>query len=124
MRKIFAILLLFAFVNTVKADQLEWISKDEAQRAAELIRQTDFVFLYCGCCDNSPVTKAFVNGIDIVYTGSENYYTLLLSYIDESGEYQSETIDLAYVWMYFEMEKYTVGQLLGLEHDPCSNGDF
>jgi hypothetical protein len=124
MKKIVIILIFMALGNYVKADQLEWISKTDAQNAAELIRNTDFVFLYCGCCDNSPVRKAFVTNVDIIYTGFENYYSLLLYYTDEDGQAHSETLDLAYVWMYFEMEKYTVGQLLGLEHDPCSSGDF
>jgi len=125
MKKIITIVLMFLLLgNFVKADQLEWVTKTEAEGAAEELNNVEFAFLFCGCCDNDVAQKVSIISAEVRYTGTDEYYTVFLNYFDEKGKKQSHAVDLAYVWLYFDEQIYTVGQLLGLEHDPCSDGNF
>jgi len=82
------------------------------------------LILYCACCNDDKQQKVKIKSAEIQYTGSEEYYTVLINYVDEKGKKQSQTIDLAYVWTSSKGQKQTIGQLLSLEHDPCSDGNF
>jgi hypothetical protein len=114
---IFMTLGLFA-----KADQLQWLSKEDADNGKTVIEELGMVYLYCGCCDSDVPALAAVIDVTVTYTGTDNYYELVLEYVDVTGEVQSTTLDLAYVWTIYEGQKETVGSLLGLEHDSCSDG--
>jgi len=125
MKKIIAIsLMLLLLTNFVKADQLEWITKSEAERAVEVIKKQKKLILYCACCTGDTQELVKIKSAEIQYTGSEDYYTVLISFVGENGEKQSQTIDLAYVWTNSKSQKQTIGQLLSLDHDPCSDGNF
>jgi len=125
MKKILIMLIvLVTGTSIIKADQLAWLEKKDADKGAELIKKASIVYLFCGCCTNDPVTLAAVVEATVNYTGSESYYEITLEYVDQNGEYQSNAIDLAYVWISRGGTNITVGKLLGLKHDPCSDGKF
>ncbi len=124
MRQLLLSVLFIALAGQVYADQLAWLSKNDANKGAETIRSYEVVYLFCGCCDEDVVTYARVSDVTVSYTGTEQYYEIILAYVDQFGEYQSEAVDLAYVWVDILGVKMTVGLLLLLDHDPCSEGDF
>jgi hypothetical protein len=46
-------LLLFALLSVIpaRADQLAYISKDQAKKARKEINKLDYAYPYCGCCE-------------------------------------------------------------------------
>lgn len=113
------VLFLFFFIGTfnASADQLAYISKREAKQAKKLLKTFDAVVLYCGCCSGDTEKRAFISKVKVSKTGYEKFYEVILTYVDEDGKEISEGIDLAYVWD--ENKKQTIGEILGLDHDPC-----
>jgi len=120
MNKIIWISLL-ALLLTIpaKADQLAYISKKQAKKAAKKIRKMDYVYLYCGCCASSPKELVKVKKVDYAFANYENYYEVILTYTDKTGNTVTKAIDLAYVWTNKSNKIRTIGELLKLEHDPC-----
>jgi hypothetical protein len=120
MKKTLLILLIFTLgFNYVYADQLAYISKSEAEQAAKLIKGKH-VILFCGCCSNDAPVKVKVLKTEVKYTGYEDFYEVIITYKNAAGETVGESIDLAYVWVKSKKTTKTVGSVLGLEHDPCS----
>lgn len=117
---------VFMFIGLgLKADQLAWLSKENAEKGADIINNSELVYLFCGCCDDEAGELITIINVEVSYTGTDDYYEVIIEFEDAYGEYQSEAVDLAYVWTYNEDgERKTIGQLMGLEHDPCSNGEF
>jgi|SRR6218665_2040936 len=114
--KRFVIALFFAFIaNLSFADQLAYISKDEALLAAEIIQDSKVVYNYCGCCDGSKPEKIKVDKIVVRYTGYENFYEVVV--ISKGKEY---ALDLAYAWIKKDKKYQTVGEVAGFMHDPCN----
>lgn len=119
--KTFVLLLLFVgFATFAKADQLAYLSKEDAEKAATFIRTQKALYLYCGCCDGDTPTKIKPISVEVRYTNYENYYELVLTYKDENGQTQTTEIDLAYVWFKRKKKMLTVGTEMLLEHDPCN----
>lgn len=79
----------------------------------------DYVYLYCGCCVSDTVEKAKVVKIKFKFTGYENFYEMILTYVDKASVRKTKEIDLAYVWSNKNNKTQTIGELLELEHDPC-----
>jgi len=110
------IAIFFAFVaNFSFADQLAYISKEEAMLAAEIIQDARVVYNYCGCCDGSKPVKLKVDKIVVRYTGYESFYEVII--ISKGKEY---ALDLAYAWIKKEKEYKTVGEVAGFPHDVCN----
>jgi len=122
MKTIFVAFLFLTLGFFAKADQLQWLSKEDAENAQTVIEELGMVYLYCGCCDSDVPVLAAVVDMTLNYTGTDDYYEIELTYVDVTGEVLTTTLDLAYVWTITEGQKETVGSLIGLEHDPCSDG--
>jgi len=119
MRK--GMLLLFStcfFVTTSFADDLRWISKVNAQRAADFFKQIKEVTLYCGCCDGDVAQEVEVLGAEVKFTGHQQFYEVYVTY-DYRGETKTVAVDLAYVWVKTAEGFKTVGEVLEIEHYPC-----
>jgi len=115
---------LFVFQFFSFADQLAYLSKTDADRAATLLESTKKVALFCGCCDNQEVEVIKVKGVEVKYTGYEQYYEVFVMY-SYQGELKSVPVDLAYIWIKTKgVGLQTVGKALGLEHDPCKTPDW
>ena len=109
--------LLFVGSSQLYADQLAYISKAEAEKAAEYLKGKE-VILYCGCCDSDIPEKVKVVKVEVVYTNYEDYYEVIITFV-RKGELIRESIDLAYVWEKYEAATRTIGSALELKHDPC-----
>lgn len=119
MKKGILLLVVTSFLYTISfADQLAYLSKKDADRGAEFIEKIKKIALFCGCCDNAEVEKIKVKGAEVKFTGYEDYYEIHILYMYH-GETKSTPVDLAYVWVNMKGKIQTVGQALGLEHDPC-----
>jgi len=118
MKKVILIMtLLIVGSSQLYADQLAYISKAEAESAAEYLKGKE-VILYCGCCDNDTPEKIKVLTAEVVYTNYENYYEVVITFV-RKGEIVRESVDLAYVWEKYENATRTIGSALGLKHEPC-----
>jgi len=120
MKKIFSLLVInFCFGLTyVKADQLAYLSKADADKGASLIESCKKIALFCGCCDNQTMEIIKPKGVEVRFTNFEQYYEIYVMY-SYKGEVKSIPVDLAYVWIKLNGELQTVGTALGLEHDYC-----
>jgi hypothetical protein len=107
----------------VYADQLAYLSKEDAQRAATYIESVKKIGLFCGCCDNQEIEIIKPKGVEVKFTGYEQYYEVYLQY-SYQGELKSTPLDLAYTWVKIKGELKTIGQVLGLDHDPCKSPNW
>ena len=117
-----AFILLFSalFALPASADQLAYISKKQAKKARKALKKMDYVYLFCGCCDAEPAVRAKIGKVEIKYTEVEDYYEVVLTFIDETGKLRTLGVDLAYVWTNKGGKTRTIGELLDMEHDPCT----
>lgn len=119
MKAIVLVLFLLGFTTFAKADQLAYISKEEAEKAAEFIRSQKFIYLFCGCCENDTPKKIKPVSVEVRYTNYDNYYEVVVTYAGENGT-QTEELDLAYTWVKKRKKMSTVGTMLNMSHDPCN----
>ncbi|MBI3134008.1 MAG: hypothetical protein HYZ14_04960 [Bacteroidetes bacterium] len=116
---ILSVITLFLVQSVSLADQLAYLSKADADRAAAFIENAKKVALFCGCCDNTEMEVIKVKGVEVKFTGYEQFYEVYVMY-SYQGELKSTPVDLAYVWVKTKgVGLQTVGQALGLAHDPC-----
>lgn len=121
---ILSLFTLFVFHFAVLADQLAYLSKTDAERAAAFLEIQKKVGIYCGCCDNDVLTAVKITGVEVKYTGYEQYYEIYIKY-KSKGELKTEAVDLAYLWVKTKgVGLQTVGKALGLEHDPCNTPNW
>jgi len=123
MKRALLVLLLLIFCTTARADdQLAYLSKADAEKAAAFIRKQRKLFLYCGCCPNAVRFKLRAEKVDVrPAEGREGFYELIVTYTrSRSGTTVSQPVDLAYTWVKSKFEYHTVGEMLGLAHDPCT----
>lgn len=112
--------LFLLFLGNTYADQLQWLSKTDAERAAKYIKKQGKVFLFCGCCDGEHYRKIRPYSTAVKQVeNSDKYEVIVTWYTAKNGAPLSEPVDLAYVWVRKKKNWYTVGQILRLEHDPC-----
>lgn len=117
--RVILVTIFIAIASLSFADQLAYISKDNAEEAASYISKMKYVYLFCGCCSLVEPKKVKVVGATFRYTGYENYYEVYLQYEDELGKVSETPLDLAYVWKKRFLGYKTIGELMHLDHDPC-----
>lgn len=130
MKKLFLTLCLaFTLLPSLKADQLAYISKAEAQRTIALLSKYPEVLVWCACCDTEysywsliKIKKIYMR--EVGYTDSssgENYYEVIVEGVNHRGEKVAEELDLAYAHVRGDDGwGYCVGRLIGAECDPCT----
>jgi hypothetical protein len=119
--KIFiSLLIVFTLSIEARADQLAYISKDQAEKAVELLSEQKEIVLWCACCEGNIRQKVSISKVYFQYTGYENFYCVMLEAIDENGNKITEELDLAYVHFRIGSKAYNVGHTLGLACDPCT----
>ena len=124
MNKIIVTLFLtFFFSLNTYADQLSYLTKEQAKQGVKSIRKLDYVYLYCGCCDGNDVGLVKITKVKYKFTNYENWYKVMLTYIDKNGVEKTEGIDLAYVWTNQNGKLQTIGEVLNFKHDPCKRLD-
>jgi hypothetical protein len=121
---ILSLFTLFVFHFSGLADQLAYLSKADADRAANFLEKQKKVGMYCGCCDNDVLEPVKISGVEVKYTGYEQYYEVFIKY-KSNGELKTVAVDLAYLWIKTKgVGLQTVGKALGLEHDPCNTPNW
>jgi len=121
MKRMLLIAALLCAAAISKADQLAYITKEQAKAATEFIKQQAEVVLWCACCDNDGVRVMQVTNVYYKYTDVESFYQVVLvgsDYMDTTAEFE---LDLAYVHYRDGDMAYNVGKALGLSCDPCTN---
>lgn len=140
MKTILTIWAVFGLFSTISvADQLAYISKAEAERAAKHIQSQQLMVSYCSLCNSEPVELWHVQETKVAHTGYENYYEVIVkarriltsSRVYDSGQYEEPIeldyvghpdsaleelkLDLAYVYTASEGAWYCVGKLLEMD---------
>tara|TARA_R110002096_G_scaffold206192_9_gene392379 strand:- start:834 stop:1289 length:456 start_codon:yes stop_codon:yes gene_type:complete len=106
MKSTLALCVVLGLLSTIStyADQLAYISKADAERAAEHIQDQQLIITYCSLCDNEPVELWHVQETKVAHTGYENYFEVIVkarriltsARVFNSGEY-TEPVELDYV---------------------------
>lgn len=115
--------LLIVFTPIVKADQLAWITKTQAEKAVEFLQKHKQVILHCACCDNDPKEKVKIKNITYRHptmAGEEqtDYYQVFVT-VKVNGKLEEIGLDLAYVHIKQGKEAHCLGKVLSFECDPC-----
>lgn len=93
-KKLTAILMLLIFPTVALADQAAYVTKDEAERAAALLKAQKQIKHHCAPCEDKSVKTEDINAVEVAPTGYENTWEVKVN---------GEGIDLAYV--YFQDKK-------------------
>ncbi|MGV6861534.1 MAG: hypothetical protein ACWA41_07165 [Putridiphycobacter sp.] len=122
MKKLLVLLVFGLSVLNVKADQLAYISKADAEKAVAYLQKNKKVILFCGCCSGVDAEKVKVTAVEARYTNYENYYEVYITYKDKANKKEPKTVpvDLAYLWVKHNGIVQTLGKVLDLDHDPCT----
>ena len=124
MNKIIVTLFLtFFFSLNTYADQLSYLTKEQSIEGVKSINNLEYVYLYCGCCDNEEGELVKIMKVEYEFTNHENFYQVILTYQDKNGVEKTEGIDLAYVWTNQNGKLQTIGEVLNFKHDPCKRLD-
>jgi hypothetical protein len=119
MKKIFLLLSIIISTNQIFADQLAYISKENAEKAVSYLLKHKKVIDFCGCCNDVIPLKVKVISAEARFTNYEDYYEVYITYKNENKELKSIPVDLAYLWTKYKGNVITLGEVLHLEHDPC-----
>ena len=122
MKMFIAVIVLFFAVKLSTADQLAWITKEQAQKTVAYFTENeiDRVVLWCACCDND--TKMIVEVEHIRYKKTEdpNYYQIHIEGVTTKGKNINYAVDLAYVHIKRDGLWRCLGSELEFECDPCT----
>ena len=122
MRKlVFMLIAVLCLSMSAMADQLEYISEQDAQEAVKLLKKQKYVLLYCGCCADGYDAKQYVKitSVSYRYTNYMDFYEVVVEGVDANGNKVSETIDLAYSHIKKGKNAQCIGLALNLGCDPC-----
>jgi hypothetical protein len=101
-----ATVLFIAVESLAAADQFAWVSRAEAERAAEMLSPGVTIRHFCAPCGDEDWRPETVHSVEMVSTGSDDYHEVLVN---------GEGIDLAYVYLPVEGEYANLAITLGLE---------
>jgi hypothetical protein len=119
MKKLLSILFFTFITNVVMADQLAYLTYEQAEEAVEFLQNEERVVLWCACCDDDLPYDVFIESVRIESVG-DGYYEIILTGSTLEGESIETSLDLAYVHVLLEGEAYCFGTLMGYECDPCT----
>ena len=117
----FFLLALFGVSNLSHADQLAYLTLEEAELAKSYLEHYDDpVLIACYCCDDPGAKWAAYSSVDIYDTGSKNtagepFYGVVLT--TPQGE---RKLDLAYTHVDVWGQRMALGKVLNMDCDPCT----
>jgi len=122
MKKITVLLFFFLIAGYGKADQLAWLSKDQAEQTISYFKDNTIteVILWCACCDNDPKTKLTITNFYYRAASDPAYYELVLVGKTQDGNTLNRAVDLAYVHVKIGNQAMCLGKELGFDCDPCT----
>jgi hypothetical protein len=112
-------ILLLSLTGILSADQLAYITQDQAEKGAALLKTEKEILLFCGCCSNEPKVYLKVTGIKIQHTGYQDYWEIIITGTNRHGENMVVQADLAYVHVNRNGKAICAGTLLNFQCDPC-----
>lgn len=116
---IIVIIMLASAVINASADQLAYITKEQAEKGAAFLKAEKEVLLFCGCCDNDPKVYLKVAGVTVQYTGYGDYWEIIITGTNRKGENMVVEADLAYVHVNRNGKALCAGKILDIPCDPC-----
>lgn len=121
---IFAFIFTFA-IQFAYADQLAWISKEQAEKAVAFLKKYKQVMLYCACC-NIEDPKTIVDIKDVYFRhpkmGNEeqtDVWEVVIKGKTADGKEIETEVDLAYIHVKKGNKAVCLGKELAFECDPC-----
>ncbi len=94
MKKILFIFLIMACLNSLYADQAAWITKEQADRGAALIRSSSEIRHFCAPCNDNFYRVEKVSSVSAMKAGgssaSDSYFEVVVN---------GNGVDLAYVYI-------------------------
>jgi len=120
MMKQLLLIVFVMFALGAQADQLAYISKEQAEEVAAYLNKGKTVYLFCGCCSMEKPTKVKVAKAKAKYTGYEYYWEVVIEWqVEGLSQLQRRSIDLAYVWQKGLFGYKTLGSRFDMDHDYC-----
>ncbi|MFM7565220.1 MAG: hypothetical protein ACKO4K_00580 [Flavobacteriales bacterium] len=118
MKTLFLSLALMFCISTAQADQLIYLTEEQANTAQAYLSEEAAVILWCACCEEEEPRGVVIESVEVQAT-EDGYFIVVINGIDHNGEEVSEAVDLAYVHVVIENTAYCLGQVLEYECDPC-----
>lgn len=84
-----AIILGLMFSLAVFADQAAYVTKEQAEKAAALLKDKTEIKHFCAPCDDKSVTAEAIETVEAADAGYENYWEVKVN---------GKGVDLAYVY--------------------------
>lgn len=56
LKLLFSLLITVSFSTIVRADQLQTLNFEQANKSIAYISEEQYVILYCGCCETDEIT--------------------------------------------------------------------
>jgi hypothetical protein len=122
MKKLLCISFFLLSNYFAKADQLAWLSKEQAEMTVQFFQEygIDKAIYWCACCDDDIPKIISITNVFYRYTGTEEYYEVVIEGNDQNGTPISEPVDLAYVHIPSGPKANCLGKELGFECSPCT----
>jgi hypothetical protein len=108
---------MFSFAQ---ADQLAWITEEQAVKAVAFLRKQESLLMYCGCCNEHDAQMVKVLDVNYKETPGGEYFEVYVTGLNQRGEKVTLPLDLAYVYFKKKKKVVNVGRHLGFECNPCN----
>jgi hypothetical protein len=116
--KIFLSLIFLLSINSY-ADQLSYITKDQAAKAVEYLKTQKEVLLSCTCCEEPDNEYIKITNVYYKHSGSEDFYLVIIEGKNSRNQIVERAVDLAYVFIGKQGNAYNLASELNLEYQPC-----
>jgi hypothetical protein len=122
MKKLLFIVLIAFAVKLSYADQLAWITKEQADLTVAYFEDENIkqVVLWCACCDNDRKVKVKISKIFYRQTAEPDYYEVVIEGLTDRGTFVNNPVDLAYVHIKRDGKWRCLGKELEFKCDPCT----
>ena len=85
MKKLLSILFFTFITNVAMADQLAYLTYEQAEESLSFLQNEERVVLWCACCDDDAPTDVFVESVRIESVG-DGYFEIILTGMTLDGE--------------------------------------
>ena len=119
MRKVLFVVLLFHAFQA-QADQLAWLSAEDAEMASAYLSEQTEIVIWCACCDNDCPKKIKLTKVSY-FENDAGFYEVVIEGTSLEGEHIETSIDLAYVHVRKKNKYKCLGKVLRLPCHPCIN---
>lgn len=114
--------LLFILVSFIsKADQLSYVTLQQAKIATAFLLNEEEIISWCACCTDEEknlitIQSSYYKKVE----DSDEYYQVFIYGKDQNGKEVNEAFDLAYLHYNKNGKAVCLGIGLGFECDPCT----